>query len=283
MLLGSGQSCTILLWNARAGRQVRIHDGNCAGSPRDGTQSLAEAGGRGVWIQTDGGNTLETNLRTATPASPKPVELAFEGADPDAEGTYVGDVHADGSRFFFRTWDTCSTFESTTSPCPDGLASGAVLRSHIWVYTPGGAGRCPNDSRNPPPGCRVILNASGDVRVLAADAGRVALRLPSGAIELRSTSGSLLQTVPVAAGSVRAARSGNRLAVQRGSTVTAYDTRSGAANPERAVPAGSRLIDAAAGRALLLGGRRFYLIGLADGRTVAGTVPGTGRVAAALS
>ena len=32
MLLGSGQSCTILLWNARAGRQVRIHDGNCAGT-----------------------------------------------------------------------------------------------------------------------------------------------------------------------------------------------------------------------------------------------------------
>ena len=283
MLLGSGRSCTILLFNARSGRQRRIHDGNCAGSPRDGTQSVAEAGGRAVWIQTDGGNSLETNLRTATPASPRPLELAFEGADPDAEGTYVGDVHADGSRFFFRTWDTCSTFEGTGSPCPDGLASGAVLRSHIWVYTPGGSGRCPNDSRNPPRGCRVILNASGDVGLLAADAGRIALRLPGGAIELRSTSGSLLQTFAVAAGRVRATLSGARLAVQRGSGVTVYDTRSGAASLERAVPAGSRLIDAAAGRALLLDGHRFYLLALADGRTVGGTVPGTGRVTAALS
>jgi len=283
MLLGSSQSCSVLLWNARTGRQTRIHDAGCAGSPRDGTHTIAEAAGRAAWIQTDGGNTLETNLRTATSAKPKPIELAFEGADPDAEGTYVGEVRGDGSRFFFRTWDTCSTFEGTGSPCPDGLDSGAVVRSHIWVYAPQGAGKCPNDSRTPPRGCRELLDASGEVRVLTADAGRVAIRLPGGGIELLSTSGVVLQTFAVASGNVQAALSGNRLAVLQGGAVTVYDTGTGAVGPVWPAPTGARLVNAAAGRALLLNGHTFYLLRLTDGRAVSGKVPGTGRVAAALS
>ena len=283
MLLGSSHSCSVLLWDAHTRRRVAVRE-RCSGSPRDGTNGIAIGGARAIWIQTAGGNLLESQLRTATPAKQRPVTLAFVGADPDGEGsgTYLGNLRGEGSRFFFRMWETCSIAEGTAEPCPPGLDSGDVVRSDIWTYAPGGSGACPSDERTPPRGCRVIVSGASDIALVAADRTRVALRLPSGAVELRNAKGALLQAFPIAPGRVDVALTANRLLVRRGTSLQVFDTQTGATGIGRTVPVGATLVGAKGGLALLLGGRVIYLVRLSDARLIRVAVPGTGRVRAQL-
>jgi len=120
------------------------------------------------------------------------------------------------------------------------------------------------------------------MRLLATDGTRFALRLADGAIELRTAGGKVLRKIAVGAGPAEAALSARRFLVRQGLALQIYDSQSGAPVGVRTVPEGSKLVDSAAGLAVLLAGQTVYVLRLADGKVARLRVPGTGAVHAQL-
>jgi hypothetical protein len=90
-------------------------------SPRDGMPAVALAGGTPVaWLQTGGGNTLETALVTATLSRPAPGWIAEGAADDYDVGTFVRRPVGDDTLLAFTIERSCDS-DSHTDPdtaCP---------------------------------------------------------------------------------------------------------------------------------------------------------------------
>jgi hypothetical protein len=285
MLLGPRTACRLLVWNASTGVATRIRTG-CPGSVRDGTFGVALTGTRVGWVQTGGGNLLEMILETATTADRKPRFVSFVGSGPDVDGDYIGEVLAKAQRFFFTEYVRCAEPEEGESPggplaCTAGRQRGDVIRTEVWLFDPGRRGaRCPGETAFKR--CRLLASSSDRVRLLSTDGSRYALRLADGSIELRTSGGKVLQTIAGGGGRAEAALSTSRFLVRQGSMLQVYDSHSGAPIGTRPVPPSSRLVDTAAGLAVLLVGRNARLLRLTDGKTATFRVSGTGAVHAQL-
>jgi len=285
MLLGPRTACRLLVWNVGSGAKTPIRT-DCSGSVRQRTFGVAVAGERVAWVETAGGNLLEMILKTATTANRKARFVSFVGSDPDVEGDYVGEVVAKTQRLFFTEYTRCAEAEEGEAPggplaCPAGRRTGDVIRTGVWLFDPAHRGsRCPGETTFNR--CRLLATSNDRMRLLATDGVLFVLRLADGAIELRTTGGKVLQKVAGGAGLAEAALSTRRFLVHQGSTLQIYDSQSGAPAGVLAVPDGSKLVDTAAGLAVLLAGRSVFVLRLADGKVARLRVPGTGAVHAQL-
>jgi hypothetical protein len=188
---------------------------------RRGTPTLTFAGSRALWREVSGGNTLETILKTATPARPTPGWVAAGYAYNGAVGTFVRPPAGDGTLLAFTIETICGIDDEPY--CPPGRKGGAVVEGIVWRI--GGTGRCPNAVSASPVRCSVVAKADGELTVLAVDAGRIAVRTASG-VRLLTQSGRALRDIAVT-GARNAALSGKRLAVKTANAVEVYDTSTG--------------------------------------------------------
>lgn len=268
------------VWDAKQGRAARLKPpcgqfGGSGGSQED-TYGVALAGTRAAWVHQAGGNTVETYVDTATVARHSPVSLASGGADQGGAGTFAGPVVGDGALLAFTVGTRCD---------PDGAANGdpedqcpaekprySVVTASVWRV--GGKGRCPEQTPAFSGCTRVAFDPSGDLTVLAVDAGRIAVRTDAG-VRLLNEQGSVLRDFAVTARA--AALSGNRLAVRTKSAVEIYDTETGLLSS--AVPVGRGIaLDDLEGDLLVTSSRNTVTVQrLTDGRTTTFRPAGTAR------
>jgi hypothetical protein len=240
-------------------------------SPREATLAVAIAGTRAAWLRTAGGNTLETIVLTATLARPKPVWVAFASAEDELHGQFVGAPSGDGQLLVFNTSHRCRALNPEfppLTPCASGVADAEIDQATVWRL-PATRGRvaCPEPSRRVRI-CAQVARASEELTVLAADSGRIAVRHRSGAIELLRATGELLTRFP-AGPPARVVLQGAQLAVQRGTSLEVYDTRSGALIEEHALQGTApRLQDLQAGIAIYVANARVRALRLSDGKDV---------------
>jgi len=219
----------IVVWEPRRRRATPIAtltDPGCSRYCGPGG-GLALAGTRVAWEEAGAGNTLDTVVSSATLARRRTVSLgagnwdfSFSGSGDEALAP-VGD----GKLLAFTVQVHCADPDSGGDPtCPAGREAGDVIAASVWRVAR--SGRCPSYGDYRPFGhCARVAKVSGQLTVLAVDAGRIAARTDHG-VRLLTATGGLLHDFPVE--NVRgAALSGNRLALRVGGGVSVYDTSSG--------------------------------------------------------
>lgn len=237
---------SVMLWEPSRRRAVALQlartcETNDRGG-RTGPPAVALAGTRALWLQLSGGNTLETIVRTATLARPKPVWIAAGFAHDGVYGTFAGRPFGDGALGAFTFERRCNAHAEANSAsqhqCPPEGKTGDIVAATVWRL--GGRGRCPGVVAGKPFPCSIVAKADGELTVLAVDAGRIAVRTESG-VRLLSADGRAVRDFDVKA--LGAALSGNRLAVRTASAIEVYDTRTGVLAARIAVASGVRLED----------------------------------------
>jgi len=273
---GDGRSrCTSIdLW--RPGTRpvtVKTQVGCGRGGPLEGLTELALGGNRVLWQETNGGNSLEFLVKTATVARPVPKDVSYvtngNGAGGDPAGDWTGHLHADGSLLVFARWSHCEAAEggSTYRPCAAGQADvyGGALHRVV-------AGR------------DTILRRGDDVtEPIWVDGGRTLVRRPDGTLALLRTSGATLRTYYVGPGVSDAVFQGARLVVLRPTSLDVYDTASGDRVEQfhlRRMP--RRLVDVQSGIAVLLAGGQIHMLRLDTGRGATVVPPRGGPLLAQL-
>ena len=228
---------------------------------------LAVAGAHVAWLQVNGGNSLETQVVTATLGRPAPVTLADEGADQDGLGNVAEEPVGGDGLLVFTISRHCNEYATTEAySCPPGRETGDVVRATIWRL--GGRARC--DDEYGPRLCTKVAEADGALSVLAADAGRIAARTDEG-VRLLTATGKVLRDFPVIAKA--AALSGNRLALRTADAVEVYDVGSGRRTDRFVVGKAVTLQDLEGDILATAGVKTVSLRKLGNGRTVAfGTV-----------
>jgi TolB protein len=226
---GAAGCAGVEVWEPARQRAVRLQrpcGPNSDVSRLEATEGIALAGTRAAWLHLGGGNSLETDLVTATLARPTPVTLADEVSNAD-------DGHGDFARRPFghagmlaftvdRRCDNDGTLNGRPEDqCPPGGKTGDVVAATVWRI--GGHGSCPL-SRSPP-GCTRVLEGDGERTVLAVDAHRIVVRTEN-SVELITASGGLLREFPVE-GVSAASLSRTHLALQSAAGIEIYDTNSG--------------------------------------------------------
>jgi hypothetical protein len=227
----------VFLWHTAGGAIGKWRFGKptnepCREGPSTGSGVLAVAmsAGRALWVQYAGGNLRDYQLFTATRTKTKPRQLAFAERDVDAPAAIVVGQGTDQAVPY--AVDTRVTLLGD---------NGAALFK--WT-------------------------APSPVRLIASGAGpagaSVAVVLASGAIDLLSTSGTLIRSYADQPGSVTAiglAPAG--LVVQVGGSV---EIRKGARKTTVALPDGARMFDYGQGRIY------YTLAGAVHALKVAGSV-----------
>jgi hypothetical protein len=255
---GSTRCTAILLW--RPGTKpvsVTTQVGCGRGGFLEGVAEVALGGKRVIWQETNGGNTLELSVKTATVASPKPRELSFvvngNGAGEDPAGEWTGHLHAKGPLLVFGRWSHCEQAEggSTIPPCVPGKPDVYDGSLHRIV-----AGR------------DTVLRRGVDFATpIWVDGGRTLVQQPDGKLVLLRTAGQTLRAFDVGAGVRGAVFQGKRLVVLRATALDVYDTGSGARVRSfhlRSMP--RSLVDVQSGIAVLLSGGQIHLVKLDSGR-----------------
>ena len=229
---------------------------------------IAAAGAHVAWLQVNGGNSLETQVVTATLGRSALVTLADEGADQDGLGNVAEEpVGGDGLLVFTGSRHCDEYALNERYRCPPGRKIGDVSRATIWRL--GGTARCGGDEYGPRL-CTKVAEADGALSVLAADAGRIAARTDEG-VRLLTATGKVLRDFPVIAKA--AALSGNRLALRTADAVEVYDVGSGRRTDRFVVGKAVTLQDLEGDILATAGVKTVSLRKLGNGRTVAfGTV-----------
>jgi TolB protein len=230
VIVASHSGCAgVEVWEPARRRAVQLQRAcgpNSDVSRLEDTQGVALAGTRAAWLHLGGGNSLETDVLTATLARPTPMTLADEVSNAD-------DGHGDSARRPFghagmlaftadRRCDADGTLNGRPEDqCPPGRKTGDVVAATVWRI--GGPQSCP--SSRPPPGCSRVLEGDGERTVLGVDAHRIVVRTENG-VDLITASGGLLREFPVENASA-ASLSGQRLALRSAAGIEIYDTNSG--------------------------------------------------------
>lgn len=254
----AGGCAAVEVWEPMRRRAVRLKS-PCrpdeAGN-REGTPAVALAGTRAAWLSTTGGNTLEQYVGTATLTRRRPVEIASAYADGEASyGTVFGGFGGDGALLAFAIERRCSEYQEGEDACPPGRETGDVVATRVWRIA-GGRRPCPA-------GCARVVEANGELTVLAADAGRIAVRTETG-VRLLGARGQALGELAVKARS--AALSGSRLAVRTADAVEIYDIGSGQLTARFPAAGNVRLEDLEGDILVTAAGGTVTLRRLGDGR-----------------
>jgi hypothetical protein len=126
--------------------------------------------------------------------------------------------------------------------------------------------------------CSVELRS--DLAALAVDSGRIATQTPTGNVELLNATGQKLRTFPTKMKKDPvAALQGNRLVVQQGKSIVAYDTDTGKRILTRSIGMGV-LQDVHGDVVVYIAGRRIHLLRLSDGKKTSIRPPGNSAVLA---
>lgn len=245
-------------------------------SNREGTRDVTLAGTRAAWLNLDGGNTLETIMKTATVARPSPVTIAYGGSSEGGDGDFPGRPFGDGALLAFTVEQRCDADAvlnqgpGAPTQCPPGRKTGYVTAATVWRMS--GMERCPEMygtgySIPTPSGvrrCSRVATADGDLSVLAVDAGRIVVQAESG-LRLLSAGGSVLQEFDVRPRSAQL--SGDRLAIRTADAVEVYDTSSGLRTARFPAASALRLQDLDRDILVTASGASVTLRRLGDGRT----------------
>ena len=233
-----------------------------------GLNGVALAGTRVAWLSTHEGNDIETNVSTATLDRPTPVlldnESALGGLGPEASAP-VGH----GGLLTFSVSDRCD------ADCPPGRGTGDVVGATIWRF--GGATLCGSGAPGTPGGgrvCTAVAHADRELRVLAADAERIAARTDDG-VRLLTATGKVLRDFTVEA--TAAALSGKRIALRTPDAIEVCDTGSGQLTVRLPVLKAVRLADLEGDLLVTTAGRTVTLQRLSDGQTTTIRAGGTAR------
>jgi hypothetical protein len=301
LLQTTGTTCVrdrVAVWGPVPRTLVPIGAAPCARSTSDGAGlfGVALAGTRVAYVQFAGGTSRALRLRLASLSRPRPATVVSAAFGLETEvGTYVGRVAGDGSLLAFDWWSLCR-------PCAQ--VNPAASRSAVWRIVPSGSA-CPSSSGlGASRRCALVQAAVGNLRLLAAGSGLVAMLAGENTVTLRSARGeSLAAATPN--GQVLAARLDGSLVValvRRGSAnvLVRIDTKGAIADVARlpgakssgdAVcgdPSGCRLLpalrleDFQSGIAVYVIGRDVHLLRLSDKRDVKVRAPGGGPVHAQL-
>jgi Tol biopolymer transport system component len=242
------------VWEPTRRRAVLLHR-PCRpeeASIREGTWDVALAGTRAAWLSTSGGNTLEQYVNTATLARPRSVEAASAYADGDASyGTFFAGLAGDRALLAFAIEHRCSEYQPEEDACPPGRKTGDIVATTIWRIVGGRRIR--------------VAQANGQLTVLAADAGRIAVRTDNG-VRLLAADGKTVRDFAVQARS--AALSGRRLAVRTADAIELYDTGSGLRTDLIPVAVTVRLEDLDGNILVTAAGGTVTVRRLPDGRTI---------------
>jgi hypothetical protein len=267
---------SVVIWEPMGGAVVRLQHPCGPGediSNREGTGGVALAGTRAAWLHFDGGNTLETIMKTATVARPSPVTIAYGGSSEGGDGEFPGEPFGDGALLAFTVDERCDADAvlnqgpNAPNQCPPGRKTGYVTAATVWRMS--GTGRCPEMYGIPPSAptgirrCSRVATAQGELSVLAVDAGRILVQTESG-LSLLTAGGSVLQEFDAHARS--AALSGNRLAIRTVDAVEIYDTSSGRRTARFPAASALRLQDLDRDILVTASGATIMLRSLGDGR-----------------
>ena len=274
---GSTFDCaSVVVWEPM-GRVVRLQRPCGPGqdiSNREGTRGVTLAGTRAAWLHLDGGNTLETIMKTATVAHPSLVTIAYGASSEGGDGEFPREPFGDGTLLAFTVEQRCDADAvlnqgpGAPNQCPPGRKTGYVTAATVWRMS--GIDRCPEMygfSTPTPSGvrrCSRVATADGELSVLGVDAGRIVVQAESG-LRLLSAGGSVLQEFDVRARS--AALSGNRLAVRTANAVEVYDTSSGQRTAQFPAASALKLQDLDRDILVTALGGTVTLRRLGDGRT----------------
>jgi TolB protein len=235
----------------------------------EGTDGPAVAGTSVAWRRFGGANILETSVRIASLARPSPVPIG-EGHLPGQSGTVATAPVGDDALIAF-TFELRCTDQDEAPPafrCPPGRRYGDVIEATVWRV--GGKGRCPTDRGV----CERVAQATGELTVLAVDAGRIAARTDDG-VSLLASAGTVLRDFPVKA--TAAALAGTRLALRTADAVEIYDVDSGRQVDRIPVVRTVRLEDLQGELLLTASSTALTIRSLTDGRTTTVRTVGAAR------
>ncbi|MGD0272314.1 MAG: hypothetical protein ABSB96_01060 [Gaiellaceae bacterium] len=115
--------------------------------------------------------------------------------------------------------------------------------------------------------------------VVSIDAGRIATRDPSGEVTIYSAKGAVLEQIAVPSGHFAGtALQGSQLVTLRDDNLEVYSVSSGALVKTIPLAAGSVLRDLQSGLAVYVVGRKVHVRRLSDGKDIAYSPPGKGSV-----
>ena len=217
----AGSCARVVVWTA-PGKKFVTFDTRADCPPRASPSYVLEVAigaGRVAWIQGAEGNSQELYLYAAKVLGgpSRKLDEAFNGrgAGGDPAGDYLGQLFGAGALLAYNKWSQCSWADSggeATADCPASeQVSGETLK---WLSASG----------------RVrVKSGSRSLHLLAVGGGRMALDSlwddssfrvgvsDSRAVDVRSASGALVATVPVAGNDLGhvVALSTTRLVIQR--------------------------------------------------------------------
>jgi hypothetical protein len=237
-------------WRPANGVVVRFgRPGQCrreGGSSDDAVVDLYFAGGRAVFTSYSYGNHAYCNaVRTATIDDPKPSRVANV---PCSGGS------GDADQFFEFAGSGSLIAVASYVHCYPGECGGPEGHYDVALWRLAGA--------------RLVKLAgvANRSRLLAAEAGRIAVLAPDGAIVLYSASGKALRTLAFEKREVLDARlSGSQLVVQTRQSIEVFDAAKGTLERTRAVTPAAKLKDVEGGLAVYVRGRTIYVLRLSDG------------------
>jgi hypothetical protein len=256
---------SVMVWEPARRRIDRLQSAaKCESTDRAnrrGAPTVALAGSRAVWREVSGGNTLETILKSATLARPTPGWVAAGYAYYGVVGTFARPAAGDGTLLAFTIETICGIDDEPY--CPPGRKGGDVVEATVWRI--GGTGRCPSAPLASRVRCSVVARANSELTVLAVDAGRIAVRTPSG-VRLLTRAGRVLRDIAVT-GARKVALSGQRLAVKTANAIEVYETDTGQLSTRFPSLSGVRLEDLDRDILVTASGGTITLRRLGDGRT----------------
>jgi hypothetical protein len=248
--------CPIVVWEPIARRTIRM----AHVCDETGVDTIALSNARVAWTSNSFGNTEAfSELRSvAVPGERAPLVTAASAFSSDGfstldSGARVFGLRGGGGTIAF----TFSRF------IPSEVRT-------AWLVLPRRGSKCPAGAdwqQRARVTCRRLSGGDGGVTA-AVDRGRVVVVTPGGNVRLLSTSGRVLRawTLPPPVDQVRL--NGGTLAVQRGASVTLYDTRTGAAtrtlplSPDEGTPV---LLDEQAGLVAYATGGAIHILRISNG------------------
>jgi Tol biopolymer transport system component len=198
------------------------------------------AGSRAAWLSAGGcGNFCDIALTYATLDQRTPAVLATTNAEAGTDYDYH--LHGHGELLVFNEGPRLARIGGGTELCQAGRRGPAI--------------------------CSILRRSDHASVADSVSAQRIAIR-EENAVAVVDEHGALLRVFPFAPGDVRAAKlDGDRLVVARPSSLDVYDVVSGQAVVQRPLPAGSALLDADGGVAVLRRQQTITLVRLDDGRS----------------
>ncbi len=243
-------------WDLATGKVVHFGlagEQECHGSGQgndDPVTDIAFGGGRALWVTAQFSNHSHcTHLETATVAEPAATVVPHPLCNGYTDDTAF-ETEGDGSLIAVESYIDCE-YE------PDCL--NGVVRLDPALYRLDGS--------------KLTKLASGNdvYRLFSVDSGRIAVQSKNGDLQIRSSSGAVLQTLPFERGEVGNAKlDGSSIIVRTKEALEVYTI--GATKPEETwpLPRADRLQDVSGGLAVYLvtasGLTAVHVLRLSDGR-----------------